>query len=173
MTKLLLILLFPLTSFAVDCKSHKIYCHIKKVKPTIEHNFAMELSNLIYQYSKKYKTNPRVSVCIGLQETRLQVEHRKDRVVTGFDHNNKPIIVEGITDFNIFQIHLRTAENYKLNIYRLYHDFEYAVWAHFHILAKKIKKCKKLDKNAWTCYHSFNETTRLIYKKMVEKNCGV
>ena len=38
---------------AYDCQKHPIYCHIKKVKPTMSNKKAMRISNLFYKYSKK------------------------------------------------------------------------------------------------------------------------
>lgn len=163
---LLFLISFP-TLAKVDCTRHKVFCHIKKVKPTINDKYAMKLSNLIYKYSKKYGTNPIISVAIGRQESGLREVSRKETIII---FNPKPIYITGYTDICMFQFHSRTIKAEKLDAYKLHTDLEYCVEQHIKLLKKKIKICKKrLGKDAYSCYHSFNDGPRKVYQKLVER----
>jgi len=173
----------------VDCNQHKIYCHIKLLRPDMAKNNAMELSNLIYKYSRKYGTDPHITVAIGMQESGLNSVHRK---TTGLIYREKchnfveesgsqsdrvdklciPSLIEETiyTDFGMFQFHHRTIEAYQVDLHRVFtHDLEYIVEAHIKILKKKVGYCKHHKKDAWTCYHSVNKSKRLLYKSLVER----
>jgi hypothetical protein len=130
-------------------------------------NYALKLSNIIHKYAKKYNQDPHISVAIAMQETSLVNKHRMETVVIFKDQGYE--IIKGYTDLCIFQIHINTAYNKGLNILKLNNDLEYCVEQHFKIMKKKRKVCKKLEPYAWTCYHSYTESHRLKYKKLVER----
>ena len=81
-------------------------------------------------------------------------------------------VVRGRTDLGISQIHVSTAVAYGLDLERLSDDMEYNVKAHFKILADKIKGCKNLGAEAWSCYHSTTTYHRLKYLKDVSRYLG-
>lgn len=167
MIKILLLLLSFNLYAKIDCNQHKIYCHIKRVKPSMKMNLAMNLSNLIYKYSRKYGTNPHVSVAIGRQETNLRMIGRKETII---QFNPEPVYITGYTDICMFQFHSRTIQAEKLDAHKLYTNLEYCVEQHTKLLAKKIRICKKnLGKKAWSCYHSFNNITRKHYYNLVRR----
>ena len=79
MMKYILLLVMLLSTSAqaeIDCSRHKIFCHIKQLRPKMKKKEAMKLSNLIYKYSRQYGTDPRISVAIGMQESGLRGIHR-------------------------------------------------------------------------------------------------
>lgn len=158
------LLILPLSQAKVG---HPIYNKIVKLKPSINKSFAMRLSNLIHKYSRKYGQDPMLSVAIAKQESGIRSISRKETVVVFKD--KKPELIKGYTDICIFQIHVRTAKNYGLDMYKLHTNLDYCVEQHFKIMKKKRKMCKKLGKDSWTCYHSTTEFFRLQYKQLVER----
>jgi len=164
---LLFTFFFSSSVYAVDCTKHKIYCHIKRVAPHVSKEKAMKVSNLLYRYAKKYGQDPHISVAIARQENVFRESHRKGKVAVFSDHGYE--VVEGSTDFCMFQIHINTAINEGFNIWKLHTDLEYCIETHFKILKKKRRICKKLEPYAWACYHSFTPSVREAYRKKVEE----
>jgi len=166
--RFLLLFLLSWSAWGVDCSKHKIYCHIKRLKPRIDSKFAMSLSNLLYKYSKKYKINPHVSVAIIMQESSFR---NKDRIVRAYvDRDGVEVPEYVVTDVSMYQFHVDTIENFKLDTERLRTDLEYATEQHFKLLAKKIKVCSNrgIGKNkAWACYHSYTRKHMNKYYKLV------
>ena len=80
---LTLIILFSTISNAkeINCNIHKIYCDMKKLRPGMDNNFAMGISNSIYRWSKYYGFDAKRSVAIMMQESYLG--HFKNRVIKG------------------------------------------------------------------------------------------
>ena len=77
-------------------------------------------------------------------------------------------IVKAKTDLGLFQIHVKTIQNYNLDPLKLKNNLEYMFDSHFKILKDKINACKN-KKNPWTCYHSFNQKPRKEYEKLTMK----
>lgn len=183
---LLFVCFFIGNAEAVNCKRHPIYCHIKKVKPKMNNKKAMRLSNLMYKYARKYKIkNPILSVAIAMQETRLRNINRVQTVIV-FEEvcireidsrywkpylscKEVPKFVVGYSDISIFQFHALTIRRYGLDAVKLKNNLEYAVDKHFMIMKDKLKLCKYLGNEAWTCYHSRTPKLRKRYKEDVER----
>lgn len=165
--KLIFLLFISLNVFALDCKTHPVYCHIKRISPNIETKKAIELSNLFYKYSKQFKLNPHISVAIAMQESSLKNRNRYEYGAEFLAENVR--LTRVATDIGLFQIHINTAKYYKIDIFKLKNDLDYAFYWHFKILSDKIKQCSRLGKDAWTCYHSKTPKFRKIYKQKVEK----
>jgi len=155
---------------SVDCSRHKVYCAIKKLRPTANSAWAMKLSNIIYKEAKKIGIDPKLSVAIAMQETSLRHINRKQKIIVEkevCDLGGKPCmivheIVSGYSDLGLYQFHVNTIIHYKIDINQL-DDLEYATKMHFKILADKLKMCKKHGDQAWTCYHSKTERLRNRY----------
>lgn len=127
--------------------------------------FAAELAGYITKYSKQFKTDPRISVAIAMQETAFANINREGSVYT-----KDKQLVRGITDVGVFQIHVATIAYMGIDIERLKNDVEYQTYWHVKILAEKIKICKqkrqKLEVESgdeWSCYHSFTLDKRMEY----------
>lgn len=166
-----MLLLLTFTAQAkIDCNKHPIYCKIKKLKPNMSYNKAMKLSNLFYKYSKKYKTNPIISVAIAMQETGLNTKlHRKESIIV-FDSNNNWKYIKGYSDICMFQFHATTIVNNKLNPIKLRDSIDYCIYNHFKLLSNKIKLCRKLKiEKPWSCYHSITPKFRNKYIKDVSR----
>ena len=172
---IIILFLFSLSVFAVDCGRNPIYCQILKNKPSIDKSYGMYLSNLIYKYSRQYKIDPAISVCIAYQENKFRNKDRTQAIAipsVGCANNNCGLTtIKGISDFGVFQIHIGTANNYKLDINRLSNDLDYAVESHMKILKSKMKLCDYLQEDSWTCYHSTTKYLRLYYKKLIKERC--
>ncbi len=160
----ILALMLPSLSYGIDCGKHRIYCRIVELRPGIDTSWAMYLSNLIYRHSKAFGTDPMLSVAIARQESGLSNVHRKDLVYTSEG------VVRGITDFGVFQIHLRTAINYGLDLVRLKHDIDYQVYWHARILRDKLRQCRgPASTPAWTCYNTKTPSLRREYYNQVRR----
>lgn len=154
----------------IDCSRHKIYCHIKAVRPKIDSKFAMKVSNLLYKFSKAYGTNPHISVAIIMQESAFRMVDRKVVAYVKTPEGEVPQTV--VTDVSMFQFHVRTIENEGMDKQRLRDDLEYASEQHIKLLAKKIKVCTRVgipSEEAWTCYHSATRHLRLKYLRDVSR----
>lgn len=165
----------------VNCDRHPIYCQMVKLKPSINRTFAMELSNYIYKYSRRYNTDPMVSVAIAMQESSLT---NIDRMGSLIDTKSGKV-VKGVTDVGVFQLHVDTIQNYKeqlgwdIDFQRLRTDVEYQTFWHVRTLKRKIRICS-IDKyrerysvehgNEWSCYHSFTTWERKRGKLILDKN---
>ena len=155
---------------SVDCSRHKVYCAIKKLRPSAKHAWVMKLSNAIYKEAKKVGIDPKLSVAIAMQETSLRQINRKQKIIVEkevCDINDQPCykvheVISGYSDMGLYQFHVNTILHYKIDINRL-DDIEYAVQMHFKILRDKLKMCKKHGDQAWTCYHSKTERLRNRY----------
>ena len=154
----------------VDCEKHSIYCNIIDKNPKISKKRAMQLSNIIYKYSKKYNQNPHISVAVGMQETRLRNIHRKQNVIVFGEDGKSWEVVRGISDVCMFQFHVDTIIAHELDPIKLKDDIEYCIEQHFILMRQKRKICSHLGKDSWTCYHSVNKIPREYYKLLVEKH---
>lgn len=141
-----------------------VLAEILKLNPRVNRSFAVVLSNYIAKYSHQFKTDPRLSVAIAMQETAFMNKNRKGVI---YVHGR---MIHGITDVGVFQIHIATIENLGIDVERLKRDVEYQTYWHIKILAEKIKVCTaqrdKLKVDAgdeWACYHSFNKPQRDVY----------
>lgn len=173
MKKLLIIAMLAISFPAqakISCEKgnkHPLFCEIKKLQPSIDDNFGMELSNLINKYAKIYGINPYISIAIIRQESGFIMPARTQDVLVKI--NDKYQMVKGVTDLSIFQFNIATIKNYNLDIERLQTDLEYATQQHFKLLKEKINTCSALGSEAWSCYHSMNTDRRLEYVKAVSR----
>jgi hypothetical protein len=166
---LLLTVLIPNLSLGKEVKipqkKNPVLTEILKLNPKADRAFATELAGYILKYSKQFKTDPRVSVAIAMQETAFVNKNREGSVYT-----KDRQIVHGVTDVGVFQIHIATIAYLGIDIERLKTDVDYQTYWHTKILADKIKVCKsKRQKfeaksgDEWSCYHSFTLDKRLEY----------
>lgn len=168
----LLIAAFLLTgkAEAADCNKHKIYCRIVKLQPKVNKQWAMKLSNYIYKYSNIYKIDTDLVTAMLMQESSYIYKHRKvtglERVETCDDKGfcTEELIEKTIyTDFGPFQFSYYTTKRYKIDPIRLENDLHYATKWFFKFLSGKIKTCKHLGSEAWSCYHSSTPRYREKY----------
>lgn len=158
-------------SFAMDCEKHPIYCHIKSLRPKMDSKKAMKLSNMLHVYSRKYKTkNAILSVAIAMQETSLRSDlSRRQNVIIFNEEMTEWEVVKGYSDICMFQFHVGTIVREKLDPIKLITNLEYCTEQHFKLLKKKMRICKHLKDDSWTCYHSKTPRRRKRYKEDVER----
>lgn len=156
---------------AANCVKHPIFCQIKRLKPNIGYKKAMRLSNMFYRSARKYKVNnPIRSVAIAMQETSLNLKlSRIQNIIIFNDDMTKWEVIRGYSDICMFQFHVNTIVNEKLDPIRLKTDINYCIDQHFKLMKKKIKVCGHLGGDAWTCYHSKTPRLRRRYKEDVER----
>lgn len=153
-------------------KRNPIYCRIRELKPNVNNEFAWNLSNYLYHYSKRMNTDALISVAIGMQESRLT---NINRYTTIFKDGKK---FKGVSDIGVFQISVATAISYNVDVQRLLNDIEYQVFVHVFILKQKERVCSSVRYRTlfnvsygdeWSCYHSFNKHIREPYKELVTR----
>lgn len=169
-----MVLIPTLVQASPNCSANPILCDILKLKPSVNQTFARNLSNSIAKYSKKFGTDPRISVAIAMQESSFENKNRMGSLVTKDGH-----IIYGVTDVGVFQLHVNTIANIQkagdhIDIQRLKTDVDYQTYWHAKILKTKVTTCKaereKLkvsEGNEWSCYHSFTPDKRKVYLKDV------
>lgn len=147
------------------CNKNPIYCDILTLNPNVNRSFALILSNSISRYSKKFGTDPKISVAIAMQESSFRNIDRQGVVVT--KHGQ---VVHGATDIGVFQIHANTMAYLKIDGIKLKNDVDYQTYWHVKILRNKIKVCESKRERLevelgteWACYHSFTPDKRQIY----------
>jgi len=130
------------------------YYHIKRLRPDMDRGYAFYLSSLIEKYSKPEKVSPARLVSIAMQESGLR---QINRVENGT-----------ITDVGMFQFHVKTIADRKLDSKRLKYDVEYQVESAAKLLRAKINLCNKRGiKQPWTCYHSATPSLANQYASLV------
>lgn len=159
----------------IACNKHPLYCVIRQLNPSVEHDWAMRLSNLLYKYGKQHDLDPYRSLAIAMQESSLRETNRRDKFILLTEdcgkQSCKPTyeVINGISDMGVFQFHIRTILNNNIDPLRLNNDLEYAVATHFKILKDKYRICAKYAAEAWSCYHSKSPGLRETYIQAVNK----
>jgi hypothetical protein len=173
---LLFFMTFAVNCMAIDCSKHPIYCRIKILNPSMDNATANQLGNLIYKYSKKYHQDPYRAVAIAMQESGLRNVNKSSNGlilenICDSDGVCEQKYKEGTvyTDIGIFQFHIETIKNYNINVNLLINNMEYAVDQYFKLMTQKVKMCKNLGDDAWSCYHSNTEQYRQQYKDLVNR----
>jgi hypothetical protein len=165
----------------VNCEKHPIYCQIKNNKSSLENEYAMKLSNIIYKMHKKYKIPVRIFTAILMQESSYDLSAKgcnkglyKDskyfdvqiqkclNPITEDDIKNAEKCLQNInpykekkicSDFGISQIYYKTAKRFGFNIFKLNSDLEYSVEAGAIVLNDFMKKYKNKDVDWWVRYN--------------------
>lgn len=185
MKKIILFLcIFCSNVFAkINCEKHPIYCQIKKNKPSLDKNYTMRLSNIIYRMKIKYRIPSKVFTAILMQESGYLQSAKKCDKGLFFDKAhldrqiqkclNPSIYVdlekyqsekcleeiepykekEICTDFGISQIYYKTAKRYDFNLTKLNSDLEYSVEAGAIVLSYFMSRYKKTEKDWWVRYN--------------------
>lgn len=158
---------------AVNCKKNPLYCHIIKLQPNMNKSLAMRLSNHLFRYAKQHQLDPWRSLAIAMQESSLRKTKRHSTVIVPVLKCNTQgrcqetlKTIRGISDLGLFQLHADTIKHYQFDADKLTKDIDYMVKTHFIVLIDKIKQCKRLGPQAWSCYHS---KTPVLRKRYIQK----
>ena len=126
----------------------------------------------MYKSARKHKVKDVLrSVAIAMQETSLRHINREQTVII-FEMNNGVETfkyVTGSSDIGTFQFHANTIKRYNMDAVKLKNDIEYSVDQHFILMKKKLRYCRHLGEDAWTCYHSRTPIFRKRYKEDVNR----
>lgn len=174
----ILLFLLSYNVFAIDCQEHPIYCQIKKNKPSIDNDIAMELSNLIYKMHKKYHIPSRIFTAILMQESGYDLEAKGCH--TGIAKKHFRDVAEEVvetticTDFGISQIYYKTAKGFDFDLNKLNSDLEYSVEAGAIVLRDFMERYESKENLWWVRYNcgnrgSVKRDTCQIYRKLVER----
>lgn len=162
---------------ATDCTKHPIFCQIKEnlskarsqkgfieIKPYMPDEDIMELSNIIYKYSRKYDIPANLYTAILRQESTYKLAARGCR--WGLDENFKK--VRTCIDFGMSMVNINTAEGFNFDIKRLTTDLEYSVECGAIVLADFKKRYFHKEEFWWTRYNASTPYKRDIYRNLVE-----
>ena len=165
----------PIAWGKTDCSIHKVYCKIVSLRPDIDKKWAMKFSNIVSKKAKVYKLDPIRSIAIAMQESSIRVINRKQNVLV---HNEECDdlgecsttyeVVKGYSDLSVWMFHIDTLMAYEVDPIKVQNDLDYATDFHFRLLKAKMKRCKHLGDESWSCYHSITERHRQAYMKRVE-----
>jgi len=159
----------------IDCSKHKIYCKIKALRSDMSYEKAMGLSNVIYRNSRKKDDDPTLAIAIAMQETGLREISRSQKIIQFSEECNKKgcfeswSVSKGVSDVCMFQFHVNTILDYKIDPIKLRDDINYCVSWHFKLMRIKRKECKSLGHESWSCYHSNTKVLREHYIDLVER----
>lgn len=173
-----ILFLITSTSQAKDCSKHPIYCQIKenlskarnkdgtfrKIKPWMTEKQMMELSNIIYKASRKYKVPANIYTAILRQESTYRIGARGCH--TGLDENYEKTRV--CADFGMSMVNHTTAKAFNIDIKRLTEDVEYSVNMGAMILADFKKRYFHKEEFWWTRYNASTPYKRRFYQGLVE-----
>ncbi len=175
----------------INLAKHPIYSQIIKNKPTINKKYAMRLSNVIYNATRKYHLPPRIFTAILMQESNyrlgatgchwgltlpqcstLKLTSIKAKCKTNPELFRKEVRV--CSDFGIGQIHYKNIEAHKLNTTMLLTDLKYSIEASAIVLRDFKKRYERKDIDWWVRYNcgtkgSTERDTCRIYKKLVSR----
>lgn len=150
----------------ISCKTHPIYCQIKKNRSSISSVRAMKLSNVIYKTTRKHNVPANIYTAILMQESRYTLSAKgchKGIVQEGLETK----VVKICSDFGMSQIYYKTAQAFGFDLTRLTDDLEYSVEAGAIVLADFRKRYSHKEITWWTRYNASSKTKREIYKTLV------
>jgi hypothetical protein len=159
--------------YGVDLDKHPIYAQIIKNKPSIDKDYAMKLSNIIYKMHKKYHIPSRIFTAILMQESGYSLKAKGCH--SGYRKENLEMIETKVcTDFGITQIYYKTAKRWNFDIDRLTENLEYSVEAGAIVLHDIMERFEAKDNDWYVRYNcGFRGTTKRdtcqIYKKLVDR----
>ena len=143
------------------CAHNPIFCQIVRNKPSIDLDYAMELSNLINKVALELGINPTKYAAILAQESmyKLNTQNTKKKC----------------KDYGISQINCETVTGYKFDKKKLLTDLAYSVQAGAIVLSDLKKTYGPLEKDYWCRYNvgtaakSQNKTKWDKYKQLVAR----
>lgn len=148
----------------VECSKHPIYCQIRKNNPSLKKSKAMEISNVIYKATKKYKIPSRIYTAILMQESGYNPKavNQTCGVEDLFISNSIDNIKCVFNDIGIAQINVETAKAYGFDLKRLL-ELKYGTYAGAEVLSWFYIKYSKIEPNSW--YSRYNCGTKPSTKR--------
>lgn len=148
----------------------------------------MQLSNIIYKYSRRYDLDPKLMTAIFAQESMYKVGSKNCTkgircyrlqcgrgleccdFIQAIDLATDKLAyhpVRTCTDFGISQIHYRTINRYKFNLSKLLSDTDYSVYAGARVLYDIKRRRAKKEPTWWTRYNASSPHKRAEYERKV------
>jgi len=159
MLRIITILLFLFTVSLSATEKHPIYNHIVNIKPSINKDYAMRLSNIIYKACKQYSLPCRIFTAILAQESMFELTAKNMSCGVKLDTYERVCVA---ADVGIAQINYKTIDRYNLDYEKLLTDLKYSVDAGAKVLSWFHKRYSKGDP-AW--YSRYNCGTRSTTKR--------
>lgn len=146
-----------------DCTRHPVYCSMVQLQPHGDREFLLELSGYVSQYSRKYGTDWRTSVLVGMLESSLRPV---DAYHTCRDAEGRRSMC--IQDLGVWQLNVDTLLDFRpgVDIQALRVDLREQTRLHILLLRSKVRMCVGRgvwEKYAWSCYHSVTNKLRINY----------
>lgn len=126
-------------------KRNPIFAQIVSIRPQIDKNYALNLSNVIHEVSTEYGLDKRVYTAILAQESMFK--QKATSCKSGMD--NLGNVVKVCFDFGISQIHFRTILRYGLDKDKILRDLEYAIDAGGKVLYDMKRQYSRREPNRW------------------------
>lgn len=136
------------------CEKNQVFCQIVKNNPKIDLDYAMELSNVIYEAASEFNVKPKRLAAILAQES----QYKLDAININKDN---------CKDYGISQINCRTVKLYNFDKQKLLTDLRYSVKAGAMVLSD-LKKSFRHELDYWCRY---NVGTRP--KHRIQNSCEV
>lgn len=164
----LFLLLTGVDSFGSFLTRNPIYHSLKVLNNKIDHEKAVEYSNLIAKYSRKYSVDPFLLVSIARQESHIVLDttagHLEDEVVLLPDGSFVKYFI--VSDVCMMQIHRSNVSALNLDPNRLLNDADYCIHEGVKIL-KNFKYLANTDARWWSRYNASKVERRAEYEKFI------
>lgn len=143
---------------------------IAELKPTMNLDKALQLSNHFYNVARKYGLPAYLLVSIAMQESgmRLDIVRAVKGLTLGEDGIYRPASVD--SDFCMMQINASNILKFNLDAARLLSDPFYCIQAGAVILKDSEKRFAKSENAWWTRYNASSKIHRKNYHEHILKH---
>jgi hypothetical protein len=155
----------------VNAKSKKHPCEYKRnklcrkiltLKKNINKDYALELSNIFYKASRKYKVPQDILLAIAYQESTFVLDSVRSVKGLVFQEGEYKEISVG-SDFCMMQINSRNISKMNLKVQKLISDPAYCIDNGAIILKRYHRLHAKADEKWWTYYNAISGFKREKY----------
>ncbi|MFK7827307.1 MAG: transglycosylase SLT domain-containing protein [Oligoflexales bacterium] len=142
---------------------------ISHLKPSMNHNEALKLSNSFYRVSRKHCLDPKLLVSIAFQESCLQLD--AVRKTNGFILVDDDYVEASVgSDFCMMQVNIRNIKHFDLDVNKLLTEPDYCIGAGAVILKDIQNRYARKEDKWWSRYNSVSKFHREIYQKHIERH---
>ena len=142
---------------------------ISHLKPSMNHNEALKLSNSFYRVAKRHCLDPKLLVSIAFQESCLQLD--AVRKTNGFILVDDEYVEASVgSDFCMMQVNIRNIKHFDLDVNKLLTEPDYCIGAGAVILKDIQNRYARKEDKWWSRYNSVSKFHREIYQKHIERH---
>ncbi|NRA46204.1 MAG: transglycosylase SLT domain-containing protein [Oligoflexales bacterium] len=142
---------------------------ISHLKPSMNLNEALKLSNSFYRVARKHCLDPKLLVSIAFQESCLQLD--VVRKTNGYILVDDEYVEASVgSDFCMMQVNIRNIKHYNLDVNKLLTEPDYCINAGAIILKDIENRYSRKEHKWWSRYNSVSRFHREIYQKHIERH---